>query len=52
LLEKASQSQSVSERAIDTLVRRLRDHLGEIDPDCQYIVTGRGHGFRLDNPPD
>lgn len=40
----------VSEQAIDALVRRLRDRLAEIDPDHQYIVTVRGHGFRLENP--
>jgi len=33
-------------------VRRLRDRLAEIDPNYEYIVTVRGHGFRLDNPPD
>ncbi len=38
----------VSEQAIDALVRRLRDRLSEID-DFNYIVTVRGHGFRLDN---
>ncbi|NWF68879.1 MAG: FHA domain-containing protein [Chloroflexi bacterium] len=43
-------SEGVSEQAIDALVRRLRDRLGEIDADNQYIVTVRGHGFRLDNP--
>ncbi len=40
----------VSEQAIDALVRRLRDRLTELDPDHQYIITVRGHGFRLDNP--
>jgi pSer/pThr/pTyr-binding forkhead associated (FHA) protein len=40
----------VSEQAIDALVRRLRDRLAEID-DYNYIVTVRGHGFRLDNEP-
>ena len=44
--------EGVSEQAIDALVRRLRDRLGEVDPDHQYIVTVRGHGFRLDNPAD
>jgi predicted component of type VI protein secretion system len=39
----------VSEQAIDALIRRLRDRLTEID-DHNYIVTVRGHGFRLDNP--
>ncbi|MCY4062730.1 MAG: FHA domain-containing protein [Chloroflexi bacterium] len=42
----------VSEQAIDALVRRLRDRLAEFDSDHQYIVTVRGHGFRLDNPRD
>lgn len=42
--------EGVSEQAIDALVRRLRDRLAEADPDHQYIVTVRGHGFRLDNP--
>ncbi len=39
----------VSEQAIDALVRRLRDRLAEADPDHQYVVTVRGHGFRLEN---
>lgn len=43
--------EGVSEQAIDALVRRLRDRLAELDPDHQYIQTVRGHGFRLDNPP-
>ena len=38
----------VSEQAIDALVRRLRERLSEIDPDGLYIITVRGHGFRLD----
>jgi len=42
--------EGVSEQAIDALVRRLRDRLSELDPEHQYIVTMRGHGFRLDNP--
>jgi DNA-binding response OmpR family regulator len=29
----------------------LRDRLAELDPDNTYIVTVRGHGLRLDNPP-
>ncbi len=40
----------VSEQAIDALVRRLRDRLAEVD-EYNYIVTVRGHGFRLDNSP-
>jgi predicted component of type VI protein secretion system len=39
----------VSEQAIDALVRRLRDRLLEVD-DRNFVVTVRGHGFRLDNP--
>lgn len=42
--------EGVSEQAIDALVRRLRDRLQEADPETQYVVTVRGHGFRLDNP--
>lgn len=42
-------SEGVSEQAIDALVRRLRDRIAEIDPVHQYVVTVRGHGFRLDN---
>ncbi len=42
--------EGVSEQAIDALVRRLRDRLADIDPDRQYIVTVRGHGFRMENP--
>lgn len=44
--------EGVSEQAIDALVRRLRDRLAEVDPEYQYIVTVRGHGFRLDNPSE
>jgi len=39
----------ISEQAIDALVRRLRDRISAADPDHRYIVTVRGHGFRLDN---
>jgi hypothetical protein len=41
----------VSEQALDALIRRLRDRLASIDPTHMYIVTVRGHGLRLDNPP-
>jgi DNA-binding response OmpR family regulator len=41
--------EGVSEQAIDALVRRLRERLAEVDPEHQYIVTVRGHGFRLEN---
>ncbi len=39
----------VSEQAIDALVRRLRERLADMDPDHNYIVTVRGHGFRFEN---
>ncbi|MEW5868659.1 MAG: FHA domain-containing protein [Chloroflexota bacterium] len=41
----------VSEQALDALVRRLRDRIASIDPDHDYVITVRGHGLRLDNPP-
>ncbi len=41
--------EGVSEQAIDALVRRLRDRIAEIDPEHQYVITVRGHGFRLNN---
>jgi DNA-binding response OmpR family regulator len=41
----------VSEQALDALIRRLRDRLAAVDPTHAYIVTVRGHGLRLDNPP-
>jgi DNA-binding response OmpR family regulator len=40
--------EGVSEQAIDALVRRLRDRLAELDQTHDYIVTVRGHGFKLD----
>ena len=42
----------VSEQAIDAMVRRLRERLAAVDSEHQYIVTVRGHGFRLDNPQE
>lgn len=41
----------VSEQALDALVRRLRDRLAVLDPNHIYLVTVRGYGLRLDNPP-
>jgi len=41
----------VSDQALDALLRRLRDRIAAIDPVHTYIVTIRGHGIRLDNPP-
>jgi hypothetical protein len=45
-----SKAVGVSEQAIDALVRRLRERLGEVDKSHNYVVTVRGHGFRLENP--
>ena len=44
------EGEGVSEQAVDALVRRLRDRLAGLDPQHAYVVTVRGHGFRLDNP--
>jgi hypothetical protein len=41
----------VTDQALDALVRRLRDRLAEKDPHYDYIITVRGQGYRLDNPP-
>lgn len=45
------QAFDVSEQALDALVRRLRERIANIDPKHEYIVTVRGHGLRLENPP-
>ena len=45
------QAAGVSDQALDALIRRLRDRLAALDPTHQYIVTVRGHGIRMDNPP-
>jgi hypothetical protein len=42
-------SEGVSEQAIDALVRRLRERIAEVDEEYRYIITVRGHGFRLEN---
>ncbi|MBV7328888.1 FHA domain-containing protein [Chloroflexi bacterium TSY] len=41
--------EGVSEQAIDALVRRLRERIAEFDEEFRYIITVRGHGFRLEN---
>jgi DNA-binding winged helix-turn-helix (wHTH) protein len=48
---KDSNAFEVSEQALDALIRRLRDRLAETDPNHAYIITIRGHGLRLENPP-
>ena len=47
----SQQSLGVTDQALDALVRRLRDRIVDIDPEHDYIVTVRGQGFRMDNPP-
>lgn len=42
-------SEGVSEQAIDALVRRLRERIEECDTEFRYIITVRGHGFRMEN---
>jgi hypothetical protein len=44
------QAYGISDQALDALVRRLRDRLGEVDKNHDYVLTIRGHGLRLDNP--
>jgi DNA-binding winged helix-turn-helix (wHTH) protein len=54
LISKAwgdEQSAGVTDQALDALIRRLRDRLAAIEPTHEFIVTIRGHGIRLDNPP-
>jgi len=46
---QADEEEDVSEAAVEALVQRLRDRLDEIDPEWQYILTVRGHGFRLNS---
>ncbi len=41
----------VTDQALDALVYRLRERLAELDPDHNYIVTVRGHGFRYEGNP-
>jgi hypothetical protein len=42
------EAEGVSEQAIDALARRLRERIAEADNQNQYIITVRGHGFRLE----
>ncbi len=41
----------VTDQALDALVYRLRERLAELDPDHEYVVTVRGHGFRYEANP-
>lgn len=46
-----SESYGVSDQALDALVRRLRDRLANLEKKHAFVVTVRGHGLRLENPP-
>lgn len=38
----------ITDQAVDALVYRLRERLAELNPDHNYVVTVRGHGFRFE----
>jgi pSer/pThr/pTyr-binding forkhead associated (FHA) protein len=42
----------VSDQAFDALVRRLRQRLGTIDAEHNYITTMRGYGVKFENKPE
>ena len=44
------ESLGVSDETIDALVGRLRRRIASADPSHSYIVTVRGHGFKLVQP--
>lgn len=41
---------AVSDEMIDALVGRLRRRIAGVDPNHSYVVTVRGHGFKLVQP--
>ncbi len=47
----SQESIGVTDQALDALVRRLRNRISELDDQFDYIITVRGQGYRLDNPP-
>jgi DNA-binding response OmpR family regulator len=40
----------ISDEAINSLIRRLRNRLTEVDPLHRYIYAVRGHGFKFEPP--
>lgn len=40
----------ISDEAVNSLIRRLRRRLMEIDPGHRYIYAIRGHGFKFEQP--
>jgi DNA-binding winged helix-turn-helix (wHTH) protein len=47
----SAQSIGVTDQALDALVRRLRERISAYDQSHDYVITVRGQGYRLDNPP-
>jgi hypothetical protein len=47
----SQESVGVTDQALDALIRRLRKRISELDRQHDYIITVRGQGYRLDNPP-
>jgi pSer/pThr/pTyr-binding forkhead associated (FHA) protein len=45
-------SEGVSDETIDALVGRLRRRIAAVDPSHRYVITVRGHGFKLVQPWD
>ena len=42
--------EGISDEAVNSLIRRLRRRLMEVDPSHRYIYAIRGHGFKLEQP--
>ena len=40
----------ISDEAVNSLIRRLRRRLMEVDPGHRYIYAVRGHGFKFEQP--
>jgi len=40
----------ISDEAVNSLIRRLRSRLTDIDASHRYILAVRGHGFRFEQP--
>jgi len=43
-------SSGISDEAVNSLVRRLRGRLTDVDPGHRYIFAIRGHGFKFEQP--
>jgi DNA-binding response OmpR family regulator len=42
--------EGISDEAVNSLIRRLRRRLMEVDPGHRYIYAIRGHGFKFEQP--